>query len=243
MEIAILIILVIVILYFVLKQKTVTYDNNETTPEYKSYLSSAVWKKKRYDALLRDKWTCSHCGKKATEVHHKRYPKTLGDEPLEWLESICKSCHYKLHSIPKKIQQKKNTFNNIIEKKSTKNYIQMNWKDEQNFQNCPNTISSSPIEDYFKNLKIGNVFCISERFGQEQLIEEFELTDKKDKIWVLSYNKGQVKEYGLVEIEFKNNLYSHIAHGTFMTLIGAKKQMTLKQGKEWSGEDSIDDYI
>ena len=133
--------------------------------------------------------------------------------------------------------------NNIIEKKSTNNYIQVNWKTQQNFQSCPHIISSSPIADYYKNLKIGDIFCKSDSFNSEAVIEEFELTDKKDKIWVLSYNKGQVKEYGLVEIEFKNNLYSHIAHGTFMTLIGAKKQMTLKQGKEWSGEDSIDDYI
>ena len=37
--------------------------------------------------------------------------------------------------------------------------------------------------------------------------------------------------------------FNHIAHGTFMSLIGARKELTVKNGNEWLGEDSIDDYM
>lgn len=63
------------------------------------YLKSDNWKRKRYVVLKRDRWTCVHCGQRATQVHHKRYaPKNIGREPIEWLESVCNSCHQQLHS-------------------------------------------------------------------------------------------------------------------------------------------------
>jgi len=62
------------------------------------YLKSDEWKRKRYVVLKRDNWLCVHCGARATQVHHKRYaPKNIGKEPIEWLESVCKSCHDSLH--------------------------------------------------------------------------------------------------------------------------------------------------
>jgi hypothetical protein len=62
------------------------------------YLKSDEWKRKRYVVLKRDNWLCVHCGARATQVHHKRYaPKNIGKEPIEWLDSVCKSCHDSLH--------------------------------------------------------------------------------------------------------------------------------------------------
>ena len=62
------------------------------------YLKSDKWKRKRYVVLKRDNWLCLHCGARATQVHHKKYaPKNIGKEPIEWLESVCKSCHDSLH--------------------------------------------------------------------------------------------------------------------------------------------------
>lgn len=62
------------------------------------YLKSEAWQRKRYVVLKRDNWTCVHCGARATQVHHKRYArKNIGKEPIEWLESVCKSCHDALH--------------------------------------------------------------------------------------------------------------------------------------------------
>jgi formate-dependent nitrite reductase cytochrome c552 subunit len=67
------------------------YYNNE-------YLKSDEWKRKRYVVLKRDNWRCVHCGARATQVHHKKYArKNIGKEPIEWLESVCKACHDRLH--------------------------------------------------------------------------------------------------------------------------------------------------
>lgn len=62
------------------------------------YLKSEAWQRKRFVVLKRDNWKCVHCGQKATEVHHTRYARiNIGSEPIEWLVSICSSCHDSLH--------------------------------------------------------------------------------------------------------------------------------------------------
>lgn len=62
------------------------------------YLKSEAWQRKRYVVMKRDNWNCLYCGAKATQVHHKRYAKyNIGREPIEWLVSICNSCHEKQH--------------------------------------------------------------------------------------------------------------------------------------------------
>ncbi len=62
------------------------------------YLKSDAWRRKRYVVLKRDNWRCVYCGARATQVHHKRYArKNIGKEPIEWLVSICKSCHDAQH--------------------------------------------------------------------------------------------------------------------------------------------------
>ncbi|MBI1316582.1 hypothetical protein GC167_06970 [bacterium] len=62
------------------------------------YLKSDDWQRKRYVVLQRDHWKCIYCGARATQVHHKRYAKkNIGKEPIDWLVSVCASCHDKLH--------------------------------------------------------------------------------------------------------------------------------------------------
>lgn len=62
------------------------------------YLQSEAWQRKRYVVLKRDNWTCVYCGNNATQVHHKRYAKNnIGTEPIDWLVSVCKSCHDQIH--------------------------------------------------------------------------------------------------------------------------------------------------
>jgi len=64
----------------------------------KEYLKSEEWKRKRYVVLKRDNWRCVYCGAPATEVHHKKYAKkNIGKEPIQWLISICRSCHDAVH--------------------------------------------------------------------------------------------------------------------------------------------------
>ena len=63
------------------------------------YLKSDEWQRKRYVVLKRDNQCCVYCGAHATQVHHKRYAKkNIGKEPIEWLVSVCKTCHDSQHS-------------------------------------------------------------------------------------------------------------------------------------------------
>ena len=63
------------------------------------YLKSDAWKRKRYVVLKRDNWRCVYCGGHATQVHHKKYArKNIGKEPIEWLVSVCETCHKSQHS-------------------------------------------------------------------------------------------------------------------------------------------------
>jgi 5-methylcytosine-specific restriction endonuclease McrA len=66
------------------------------------YLKSDAWQRKRYVVLKRDNWRCVYCGANATQVHHKKYARNnIGKEPIEWLVSVCKSCHDSIHHISK----------------------------------------------------------------------------------------------------------------------------------------------
>ena len=63
------------------------------------YLKSDEWQRKRFVVLRRDDWHCVYCGERATQVHHKKYAKiNIGREPIDWLVSVCESCHKSLHS-------------------------------------------------------------------------------------------------------------------------------------------------
>jgi len=63
------------------------------------YLKSDDWKRKRYVVLKRDNWRCVYCGAPAIHVHHKKYARrNIGREPIEWLVSVCNSCHESLHN-------------------------------------------------------------------------------------------------------------------------------------------------
>ncbi len=63
-----------------------------------TYLSSDDWKRKRSLVLKRDRYRCVFCGGRATQVHHKQYARrNIGREAIEWLVSVCTSCHEKQH--------------------------------------------------------------------------------------------------------------------------------------------------
>ena len=72
--------------------------NERWWEEYNEYLKSDDWQRKRHVVLKRDNWKCVRCGDKAVQVHHMKYSRKMGREPIDWLESICISCHEKEHS-------------------------------------------------------------------------------------------------------------------------------------------------
>lgn len=57
------------------------------------FIKSDDWKHKRYAVLKRDNWKCVFCGALATQVHHKKYARNIGKEPIKWLVSVCNECH------------------------------------------------------------------------------------------------------------------------------------------------------
>jgi len=61
------------------------------------YLKSDAWQRKRYLVLKRDCWRCVYCGARATQVHHLKYAKHIGREPIDWLVSVCDECHKAQH--------------------------------------------------------------------------------------------------------------------------------------------------
>src|SRR6478736_43033 len=84
---------------FAFKQLVFEHKSEQRRNYYRNdYLKSDAWKRKRYVVLKRDNWLCVYCGGRATQVHHTRYAKyNIGKEPIEWLVSVCKSCHDAQH--------------------------------------------------------------------------------------------------------------------------------------------------
>lgn len=67
---------------------------------FREYLRTDTWQRKRARVLERDKHTCRvvTCNAKTgLHVHHLRYPKQLGAEPLVWLVTVCEAHHALIH--------------------------------------------------------------------------------------------------------------------------------------------------
>lgn len=60
---------------------------------YQEYLQSDKWKTISAQRLALDNHECVLCGGVAENVHHRRYPKALGEEMINDLVSLCRQCH------------------------------------------------------------------------------------------------------------------------------------------------------
>jgi len=81
-------------------QEQIAKQRAERKQLYREYLDSQVWFEKRAIALTRDGHRCRLCySKRNVNVHHRRYPKVLGEEPLNDLITLCAKCHEKFHDI------------------------------------------------------------------------------------------------------------------------------------------------
>src|SRR5512133_2449919 len=99
MENPIIIIVILLVVSIVIPRLIFNSKREHRRNYYRNeYLKSDDWRRKRYVVLKRDNWRCVYCGAPATQVHHKKYArKNIGKEPIEWLESVCKSCHESQH--------------------------------------------------------------------------------------------------------------------------------------------------
>ena len=69
--------------------------------EYRAYLSTPLWQEKRLMAISNYGCVCARCGEHGTDVHHKTYERVGGNELLEDLEVLCRSCHDAHHALDK----------------------------------------------------------------------------------------------------------------------------------------------
>ncbi|MBR1564044.1 MAG: HNH endonuclease [Paludibacteraceae bacterium] len=129
----------------------------------------------------------------------------------------------------------------FLRESSTPTASQGNWNTPTEFLCCPTEITDTPIEDYFNNLQIDKIFCRN-RYGESAVID-FAMSDDKKHLWVLTHaQEYQVKPWAISEIVIYNNHFLHLSRRTYFDEIGGRKYFTLEQGKEWTGEDCIDDY-
>lgn len=67
------------------------------TAEYKAYLKSPQWDRKRRKALFDAGYHCERCGKaKPLQAHHLTYKRIFNEKP-EDLQALCFDCHRWVH--------------------------------------------------------------------------------------------------------------------------------------------------
>jgi len=72
-------------------------DREARKNDYNKYINSESWKRLKSSALERANGKCQFCGKPASEIHHKKYPKVFSDDKLDNLVACCKKCHSLQH--------------------------------------------------------------------------------------------------------------------------------------------------
>jgi 5-methylcytosine-specific restriction endonuclease McrA len=93
-----ILVILILIFFFVFKDSYNHYSGLSRKEYYRNiYLKSNEWKRKRYLVFKRDNYSCVYCNARATQVHHLKYAKNIGKEPIKWLVSICQDCHNSKH--------------------------------------------------------------------------------------------------------------------------------------------------
>ena len=117
-----------------------------------------------------------------------------------------------------------------------------NWKTPSEFPCCPDKNNSNALTKYYENLNTGKVF--SRNQYTSSIIQNFAISKNKNTLWIMckSAEENSIKPYSLAEITFQKDVFVHNSLGTYFEKIGAEKQFILKQGLEWMGGDSIDDY-
>ena len=125
-----------------------------------------------------------------------------------------------------------------IKPSQTPNALQQEWKTATEFPCCP-TDPDATLDDYMSNLRVGDTFTRNQY--DETLIVECAKADDTLLVFSKAASQDAIKPWYLCAIT-KVNGFLHTNLGSFFTEQGARKQYTLKQGLEWTGGDSIDDY-
>ncbi len=95
---------------------------------HREYLKSPVWNDKRQQALAYYGCICNRCKEYGSDVHHKTYERTGGNELMSDLEVLCRECHESHHRIEKATRKTKNKKNNSINRTALANFLTVNQR-------------------------------------------------------------------------------------------------------------------
>jgi hypothetical protein len=122
----------------------------------------------------------------------------------------------------------------------TKGCAQYKWRVPSYFPCCPEEIGENPLESYFQNIKVGSMFSYNDVYPKSTIIE-FVLINNNSSILVMC-EKDDLKPLTIAEITFESDLFIHSNLGTYFCKDGADKTFRIKQGLEWTGGDTFDDF-
>ncbi len=137
---------------------------------------------------------------------------------------------------------------NRIENSLTKACAQYRWGSKYYFPCCPKEIEELPLEAYFQNLKIGNVFAFNDD-SPKLTILEFVKIKGNEAILVMCEREGLMSERAgfqpwlIAEITFENGFFIHSNLESHFEKDDADKEFCIQQGLEWLGSGTFDDFF
>jgi hypothetical protein len=76
------------------------FTGDSFTGTYENYLKSTIWRDLRAAAIERAGGRCQICNSDLLlQVHHRKYPSSLGWEHPEDLTVLCRRCHDLFHNV------------------------------------------------------------------------------------------------------------------------------------------------
>lgn len=115
-----------------------------------------------------------------------------------------------------------------------------NWETPTEFPQCPQELTSTPLQDYLNRLKEGVVYS-KNKYGDHEVFN-VAMAEDNSHISVLSISNNEVNPKALSEVYFEDGFFIHKSIRTFISDKGAEKFFTISLGKEWRGGDVIEDY-
>lgn len=111
------------------------------------------------------------------------------------------------------------------------------WSTPTIFFCLPESITETPLQDYYNKLKEGTIFG-KNRYAEYKI---YKCVLCEDCIVLMTLDEEGIKPWCVMKITFDTKFHHSIIKTCFDPN-GAEKQFFLAQGLEWNGPDSIDDY-
>ncbi len=118
--------------------------------------------------------------------------------------------------------------------------VQRNWKTPAEFPNCPDSISSTPLEDYKKRLVPKSIFA-RDKF-KESLLVTSEIGDNYLVVVTRSNEESPVKPWAVARISTEDGNFVHEAIKTCFDENGALNELDRLMGRP-AVRESIENYL